>query len=235
MIAPRLRAWGPTLGATGAFNHQGFTLLEVMVALAFLAISLVALSDLTGNALRNFAYSRDLSNATLLARGKMAELEEKYEDEGFKDQDESLDGSFEEEGHPEFRWKAEVSRPTTELEPAQLLAVLAGQGEDAGSTMELAQQLLGGGSQSGSGSTSLDPTAGLLVGPMQALLTGFGQALKSSVRELKLTVSWEDGKRLREFAVTTILVVICPKAPGGARGQAADLCPSAASSAGGVR
>jgi general secretion pathway protein I len=212
-------------------TQNGFTLLEVMVALALLAISLVALSDITGGALRNFAYSRDLTTATLLARAKMAELEEKYEDEGFKDQDESLDGSFEDEGRPEFSWKADVVRPTTELEPAQLLAVLAGGGEEAGSTMEMAQQLLAGGSAA-DGSTALDPSASMLAGPMQALLTGFGTALKSSVRELKLAVSWKDGTRLHEFAVTTILVVVCPKAPGGARGQAADLCPTAVASPG---
>jgi len=60
---------------------RGFTLLEVMVALAVLAGAMMALADLTGNALRNFAYARDLSVATVLARGKMAEVTERLTSE----------------------------------------------------------------------------------------------------------------------------------------------------------
>ena len=52
------------------------------MALAVLAGALMAVADLSGSALRNFGYARDLSVATLLARGKMAEMEEKYEDTG---------------------------------------------------------------------------------------------------------------------------------------------------------
>ena len=44
----------------------GFTLLEVLIALTVLAGSLLAISDLAGNAIRNYAYARDLSVATLL-------------------------------------------------------------------------------------------------------------------------------------------------------------------------
>ena len=61
---------------------RGFTLLEVMVALAILATSLLALSDVVGGALRNHVRARDLELAALLARGKMAEVEGRTDAEG---------------------------------------------------------------------------------------------------------------------------------------------------------
>jgi general secretion pathway protein I len=45
-------------------NHSGFTLLEIMVALAVLAVALVAL----------LAHARHLVTATSLAKGKLEEL-----------------------------------------------------------------------------------------------------------------------------------------------------------------
>ena len=54
---------------------RGFTLLEVMVALAILATSLLAISDVVAGALRNQVRARNLALAALLARGKMAALE----------------------------------------------------------------------------------------------------------------------------------------------------------------
>ena len=71
-VLPRRRR-----GAALRRRVRGFTLLEVMVALALLAAAFMALADLGGNALRNYGYARDLTAATLLARGKMVELEAK--------------------------------------------------------------------------------------------------------------------------------------------------------------
>ncbi|MEY2668827.1 MAG: hypothetical protein RJA59_1465, partial [Pseudomonadota bacterium] len=102
-------------------RDRGFTLLEVMVALAVLAASLMAVADLSGNALRNYVYARDLSVATLLARGKMAELEEKYEDLGFTDFDQTEDGNFAEQGEPRMTWRLDLRKPTSELTAEKIL------------------------------------------------------------------------------------------------------------------
>jgi hypothetical protein len=63
---------------------------------------------------------------------------------------------------------------------------------------------------------------------LQARLTAFGEALKQSLREMRLTVSWPSGAETRSFTVTTHLVVLNPKAPGGARGDSPDVPPSMA-------
>ncbi len=199
---------------------RAFTLLEVLVALAVLSLGLMAVADLAGTALRQHGYARDLTVATALARGKMAELEEAYEDKGFKDFDENEEGDFADQGHPGFAWRVEVKKPDTTLGPEQLLGVLLGQaGEDA-STQELLQKLMGTGGQ------AQGAPGGLLGGVLSAQLTAFGEQLKKSFRQVTLTVAWRDGRTLHQFDVTTHLVVLNPRAPGGARGVWPDVPPN---------
>jgi len=211
----------------------GFTLLEVLIALAVLAGSLMAISDLAGNAIRNYGYARDLSVATLLAREKMAELEERFEDSGFRDFDESLDGDFADQGRPEFRWRAEVKKPDTKLSADQLLAVFLGASPDDVNTQELLSKLLGGGQAPGTGQTGQAAAGigGAMGGVFQAQLTAFGEEIKRSIREIRLTVGWKSGKREEGLDVSTYLVVLNPKAPGGSHGADPDIPPGVAGAA----
>ncbi|MEI7705398.1 MAG: prepilin-type N-terminal cleavage/methylation domain-containing protein, partial [Deltaproteobacteria bacterium] len=122
----------------------GFTLLEVMVALAVLAGSLMAVASLSGSALRNYGYAREMSVATLLAQGKMAELEEKYDDSGFTDFDQKDDGNFSDQGQPGMRWSLAIRKPTAEITAERILSVFLGGGSDGGG-QELLGKLLGTG------------------------------------------------------------------------------------------
>ena len=213
----------------------GFTLLEVMVALAVLAGALMAVAELSGGALRNFGHARDLTDATLLARAKLAELEERLEDSGFQDADETLDGDFAEMGRPDVRWKAEVLRPTTKLSPEQLLAVFLGSSPDDVDAQSMLTKLLGGGAGGAAGGLAgaaggAAGAAGTALGAggamgtvLQAQLRAFAEELRRSLRELRLTVSWGTGKREEGFSVATHLVVLNPRAPGGARGASPDV------------
>jgi general secretion pathway protein I len=218
-------------------RRRGFTLLEVMVALALLAGAFMALAELGGSALRNHAYARDLSAATLLARGKLAELEERYEDSGFKDFDESDEGDFADAGRADVRWKVELVKPDADLSADRLAALFTGGGEGGGDPQELLASLFGGapsgekgkGGAASGGPTASSPAAAMTGQLLQGQLTAFGEQLKKSLRELRLTVSWNDGKP-RSFTVTEHLVVLSPRAPGGARGDAPDL-PSATTAA----
>jgi general secretion pathway protein I len=223
---------------------MGFTLLEVMVALALLASALMAMADLAGGALRNHAYARDLSAATLLARGKLAALEQKYEDQGFKDFDESEEGDFSDEGRPELRWRAQIVKPDGDLSAEQLFARLAG--TSSGDPQELMSKLLGGGDASALAGAAgaagaapgaptqgpaTNPLAGAMTGMLQQQLTALGETLKKSFRELRFTVAWRDGKATHEFTVTTHLLVLNPRAPNDARGDNPEVPPNLAASA----
>lgn len=209
--------------------QRAFTLLEVMVALGLLAAALAATADLAGAALRNHERARDLDAAVLLARARMAELEERYEDSGFKDHDEDESGDFAEEGRPDVRWRLQILRPAPNLSADQLLGMLVGETGSAGID-DLVKKLM----PSQAAATSGGPTAGAspalaaTTALLQAQLTSFGEALKQSLREVRLTVAWPAGKEARSFTVTTHLVVLNPKAPGGARGDWPDVPPNMA-------
>ena len=209
---------------------RGFTLLEVMVALAILAASLMAVADLSGNALRNYVYSRDLSVATLLARGKMAELEEKYEDAGFTDFDQTEDGTFADQGQPAMRWKLELRKPTSDLTAEKILSAFLGGGDGDTGTQEMVGKLLGGSSAASGGGSKGGPSSGvpggLLGGVLQGQIKAFTEELKKGVRQVSLRVTWKDGKTENGFDVSTYWVVVNPKAPGGARGQNPDIPPN---------
>jgi general secretion pathway protein I len=211
-----------------ARRDRGFTLLEVMVALAIIAMALMALSDLGGSALRNHAYASQLSQATLLARGKLAELEDAYEDTGFKDFDQSDEGDFDEQGHADIKWRVELKKPEAELSSEQLLAFLTGAaGDDAQGVLE---KLMGLGSTSGSGGSqsapaSLGVAGAVMSNLIKTQLTAFGEQIKKSLREMRLIVSWADGRQRRQFTVVTHLLVLNPRAPGGARGESPDVPP----------
>lgn len=224
-----------TLPDRASSRRRGFTLLEVLVALALLATALTALSDLIGGALRNHAYARDLSVATLLARGKMAELEQKYEDEGFKDSDQEEAGDFAREGAPTFKWRAVLVKPDPQLSPEQILSMVGGQGSGL-DVKKLSQYtpeaMMAKAAAAGEGSSPVtsqsDMAAAMTTGMIQAQFTAFGQVVKQAIREVKLTVSWPDGKTTRKsFTVTTHLLVLNPRAPGGARGDDPDVPPNA--------
>jgi general secretion pathway protein I len=211
---------------------RGFTLLEVMVALAILAASLMAVADLSGNALRNYVYSRDLSVATLLARGKMAELEEKYEDAGFTDFDQTEDGTFADQGEPAMRWKLELRKPSSDLTAEKILGAFLGGGDGDTGTQEMVGKLLGGSSAASGGGPKGGPSSGapggLLGGVLQGQIKAFTEELKKGVRQVSLRVTWKDGKTENGFDVSTYWVVLNPKAPGGARGQNPDIPPNLA-------
>ena len=70
---------------SGRTTEQGFSLLEVMVSLAILSISLVAILNLHSGAVRMHNHAKFLSLATLLARSKMVDIEERIFAEDLSD------------------------------------------------------------------------------------------------------------------------------------------------------
>jgi general secretion pathway protein I len=177
-------------------------LLEVMVAIAILAFALLSVSEIVSSALRSQVLARDLDVATLLARGKMAELTEKYERTGFRSGGEQEDGSFDDVGHPEVRWRAEVVEPPGTLDGKQLAAILIG---DAGGLENLLAP-----KADANGLQQVNPAAGPMTAMIEAQLNAMADAVKKGVRELRLTVSWKDGAREESFGVVTHLVVLQP-------------------------
>ena len=200
--------------------RRGFTLLEVMISLAILAIALVAISGLNGGAVTMHAYGRRATEATLLLRGKMLDVEDDLEKNGFSDFDDEKHGDFTDDGAPAYTWSAEILRPDVRLDPAQLLSLIGGgsqgqagasrSGSLASAASALAGSLLGGSGTapglSGGGAAAL--MSGPIGGVLQGQATTFIETLKKSVREIRLTVSWTDGKDRRSVSASQIVVIL---------------------------
>jgi general secretion pathway protein I len=102
-------------------KNSGFTLLEVMVAIAILGISLVLIMQLFSGTLSSISLSRQYTEATFLARHKLEEL--RAEDKLLSG---TQEGDFGEKfaNSADYMWEAEVSpyplpTPSTETEAAQ--------------------------------------------------------------------------------------------------------------------
>jgi prepilin-type N-terminal cleavage/methylation domain-containing protein len=92
--------------------QQAFTLLEVMVAVAFIGIALLALLALHHSALQSVARTRGLTQAALLAQALMADAEQtRFPEPG------RLSGNFQKlypGQYPNFRWQR-IVEPSTQF------------------------------------------------------------------------------------------------------------------------
>ena len=104
---------------------RGFTLLETVIALAILGLALMAIFDLNAGAVANHAYTKKLTVATLLARSKMTDLEQKLYDDGFSNDDDEESGDFSDEGWSTFKWRAKIIAPTAYCSSASLSSISA--------------------------------------------------------------------------------------------------------------
>jgi general secretion pathway protein I len=222
-----------------ARRQRGFTLLEVMISLAILAVALVAISDLNGGAVLMHAYSRRATEATLLLRGKMLDVEDDLQKNGFSDFNDEKHGDFSEDGSPNYAWSAEILKPDVQLDATQLLNLIGGTGGSGGGGLggaasALAGALGTGGAQSG-GPTTQQPggasslTAGPLGGAISGQMTTFIETLKKSVREVRLSVSWQDGKARNQVEASQLIVILPEQV--GAAGDAAAAGAAAAAAA----
>ena len=171
------------------------------------------------------AYAKRLTVATLLARSKMADLESQLMSEDLPADDTAEEGTFEDDGFPEYHWHAEIIRPKTEnVTPAQLLS-MAGldamdpnsskSGSSSSSSSSGLMGMLGAATGAPSGMSQGQGTmmasaasggAGLLGGAMTGQVQTMLDMLGKSVREVHLTVSWKTGKVVDKFTVVTHVV-----------------------------
>jgi len=190
-------------------NKRGFTLLEVMVAVAILALLLTAIFSSEAVAIRMGHRARRLSQATLLARCKMAEIEETVAREGMPaieshDTDGCCDGA-EVEGI-ECEWT--VSRVVLPDE--------SGLEEDpaAAASTGLPAPAAGGGAPEapfGGASVTEIMEGGMGAGDITSMAISYAfpilkPAIEEQVRRATVTVRWREGEAEHSFDVVQFLV-----------------------------
>ena len=228
---------------------RGFTLLEVVIAMAILGLSLMAIFQISTQAVYAHVYAKKLTVATLLARSKMVDLEQEMFDKGFQLDDDEQAGDFSDDGWSSYKWRAKIIAPKTNgLTPDQLIGALfnlplggglpgGGDAASAGGIGALAG-LLGGGKPP-PGAPPSDPKGGILgmLGPAAGMAQGQFQqlidTLQKSVREVHLTVSWKEGKITESLDLVTHVVSL---GPGSDRngGAGAGVASAPGSAPGGV-
>jgi general secretion pathway protein I len=168
----------------------GFTLLEVMIALAILGSALVVLLQISAEDVRASYRAKLITIATSLARGKMYDLEEELYKNGFADSPEEEKGEFSDENQPKFRWEAKIEKvqlPQTD----QVTTDIGKAGQQAAATA--AQGTASETQQGGLASMANSTTGAMGAGMVQAYLPLIGPVLENAIRKVSLTVYWKVG------------------------------------------
>ena len=180
----------------------GFTLLEVMVALAILAGALVLIGTGVAQNVRQANHARQVRTAALLIRQRMAQVEGDLYQSGFSDFAEEENGTFVDNGFPQFRW-------VTKAEKVELPANLAQSATDASRKLSEATSALG--QSSGANTKALAQATDSSM--MSTLLSSFGGvveqvrlAMEDSVRRVTTTVYWTEAPREEKLEVTAYFV-----------------------------
>jgi general secretion pathway protein I len=156
----------------------------------------------------------------------MNDIEEQLQKDGFSDFDDEKHGTFDDDGASGFAWRAEILKPDVQLDSTQLLNLLGlggntttGTSSSSNASSPLTQGLaaaasaLGAPATPGGTSGATAATAGPFAGLLQTQAQGFLETLKRSVREVRVTVSWQDGKDERSVSASQE-VVILPESVG---------------------
>lgn len=171
----------------GRSTQSGFTLLEIMVAIAILSMSLVVLLSIVTNNVRATNHAKMTTAATLLARTKMTDIEDQILDNGFSENTETAAGVFKELGYPQFAWE-------TTIERIDLPADMGQQARDKSTQDQM---------------DAKDPMS-MLTGFMGSMMSSFIEpvriGLQESIRKVTVKVIWDEhGRRNQSFEVVQYL------------------------------
>ncbi|MGC1191107.1 MAG: prepilin-type N-terminal cleavage/methylation domain-containing protein, partial [Candidatus Binatus sp.] len=117
---------------------RGFTLLEVMVAMAILGIALLGLLGLQHQSMQSVIRAQQSTRASMLAQAVMTEAEiERFPDLGRTTGDfqSAFPGEF-----PDFRWEREVD-PSAKFPDVRVVKVLIRYGPTLSQNFELVEYL----------------------------------------------------------------------------------------------
>jgi general secretion pathway protein I len=195
---------------------KGFSLLEIMIAMAILSGALVWLIVGVTRNIKAENHAKLMTAATFLARGKMVDIEDDLYKKGFGEFEKELNGTFDDKGFSRYTWRAIVDKielPTVDqlqsvLTKAQQGAQQVGGGGSGGPGGGLggdssplggllgggAAGALGGGAGGSSGSSVLGAGAGMLAGQFGMIK----DVLEQAIRRVTIKIGWIENGRPQE-------------------------------------
>jgi prepilin-type N-terminal cleavage/methylation domain-containing protein len=203
--------------------ERGFSLLEILIAMAILSFSLVALFGHQGVIIQSIDYSNRVSQAIFLLEGKLLDVKHKILNESVDIYDNCEDGDFKSEGFrgrgvQEYRWKVcafklELQEGAANQLTERLSAMLAGAGEGGG---------LGalGGLGAGAGLDQEAMANGMARAQQQLQAAGqviplFLQNLEDKIRKVRIEVSWRDQTQTRKVLIERFVTSLGSDSSGG--------------------
>lgn len=167
---------------------RGFSLLEVMVALALLAISFTTLILAQGRATRLAIQAKQISISTQLARYQLMECKREVQKNIGMVSDFKMEGDFSEIGQPDFSW--ECHAPKFNMKPPSATQIEATAKKNTPKNQEGSASQVSG-----------------MSAPFIGMIT---DSLGTAVRELVVIVRWKDGEIEEETRVVTHVVDLVP-------------------------
>jgi len=189
------RARGATM--TARRRDGGFTLLEVMIAVAILSYALTWMVVGISRNIKAENHAKLMTTATFLAREKMVELEDELYEKGFGEFEKEQSGAFDDKGFSRFAWKAIVDK--VELPSQEQMQTVLSNAQQARQTLQ------GGGTDTpatppgtGTGSDSSNP----MGGSASMLTSQFGvikDVLEQAIRRITIKITWVEGRTPQEM------------------------------------
>jgi len=159
-------------------NTSGFTLLEVIIAMAIMVLAFSSILAVEQGSINASTRAKEMNIVGMLAKNQMVETEYKIEGKTFDEVKKEESGTFE-APYEEYRWKTTVQ----ELKFPSLGSLGGGSGEKKS----------GGGDEAQNQMTTL----------VTKLLTNF---LSKAIREVTVTVIWKRGSGEQSFSLATYWV-----------------------------
>jgi len=173
---------------------RGFTIIEVLIAMAILAIAMTTLLGTQSRSVVQNDHARHLTVASLLAHDQMLAIETRLLKDGFQVDTETDRGRFKQREYDDFQW--EVIIEPVDLEPEDLASQLQG-------------QLLGTGDEEGtlSGSNAINAQLPSMLGMVTMMIQSMTE---QRIRRVTLAVTWEDLKGKHAFTLRQFIVLMEP-------------------------
>ncbi len=172
---------------------DGFTLLEVIIAISIMVLCFSSILAVESNAINATARARTMNTVQMLARNQLIETEYQIQGHLFDEIKKEDTGVFK-EPFQDFSWKTEVKE--IDFPNLTSLATAGAGGGDAGG---------GGSAPAGNGiapATTEQPNSDV----MNQVTRNVTKYLSDALREVTVTISWKKGSGEQHYSISTYWV-----------------------------
>jgi general secretion pathway protein I len=206
-------------------KQRGFSLLEIMIALAILAFALIALLGHQGVMIQASDFSNRVSQAVFLLESKLLDVKHKILSESVDVYDNCEDGDFKDEGFRgrfsnQYEWKVcafklEIQEGASEQLTERLMGLLSGSSGEGENGM-----MNGVGGLNATQLGGLDPAAGMeqamgQIAMASGMIPTFLQQLEDQIRKVRIEVSWRDQTQTHKVVIERFVTSLGSDSAGG--------------------